>query len=142
MHADDHDPVWESEANAEALAILGYVLTWQMQPERWAEAEQIIGALAEAVANGDVPAMTLQTANLELLGPLRVIRMGELGEAEMLPPPDPVRERVNHLIHVLGEPVRPGSAQQATDQRATDQQATDQQDHARGDRHADNLPGG
>jgi hypothetical protein len=71
MHADDHDLVWEPEANADALEILGHVLTWQMSPERWAEAERVISALAEAVASGDVAAITPQTANLELLGPLR-----------------------------------------------------------------------
>lgn len=111
MHADDHDLVRESEevaeAKAEALEILGYVRTWQMPPERWAEAEQIIAALTEAVASGDVPAMTEQIVNLELLGPLRITRIGEPGAPDLVSAPDPVRERVNHLVYMLGEPARP-----------------------------------
>lgn len=101
----------ESGANAEALEILSYVLTWRLQSARWAEAEKIIGALANAVAAGDTVAMTIETTNLELLGPLRVIPIGQPGQPELVPPPDPVRERVYQLVHVLGNPVRPDAVQ-------------------------------
>jgi hypothetical protein len=113
MRADDLYAARESELHAEALEILGHLLTWHLPSGRWAQAEQVIDEVATAMASGDLPALDRAIAGLELLGPVRVTRIGESSESQLTPPPDPVRERVNRLIHSLGQPARPDPAQRA-----------------------------
>jgi hypothetical protein len=110
----------EEQARTEALDILQDVLEWTTSPDHWRLIARLVDAMADAVVRHDLDALDACTADLELESPLRrVIRIGE-GEAE--PPPAPLRDRVNRLIHSLepsapktkavpsGEPAdRPGS---------------------------------
>lgn len=111
MHADDLYAARESELHAEALEILGHLLTWHLPPERWTQAEQVIDEVATAMASADLAAFDRATADLELLGPVRIVRIGESPGNQLTAPPDPLRDRVNRLIHALSQPTRPDPAQ-------------------------------
>jgi len=59
----------------------------------------MLDAIAAALEAGDVEALTAATADMELAGPLRIIRIGTV---PIVPPPPPIRERLNRLVHALG----------------------------------------
>jgi hypothetical protein len=91
-------------AESEALEILHDILAWRLTPGRWQLVGQIISSMATARAQGDLEDLRRATIDLELVSPVRVIKLGE----EQAPPPEPLREQVNHLIHSLGEdPAKP-----------------------------------
>ncbi|HET9258196.1 MAG TPA: CATRA system-associated protein [Pseudonocardiaceae bacterium] len=75
------------------------VLEWQLVPQRWERVERIVDSLAEALAGGDAVAMREATAELELAGPVRATR---IGTTPLVPVPEQVRDRANHLVHSLG----------------------------------------
>jgi hypothetical protein len=107
----------DHETRAEALDILRDVGEWQFVPERWDEVAKLLGSMADGLAHGDVAAVRAATIDLELISPLRVrtIRIGT-GDAREIPPPDPVRDRANRLIHTLdtmAKPTRLGETPQA-----------------------------
>jgi hypothetical protein len=78
---------------------LADLLQWQLVPKRWERVEQIVDSAAQAVAAGDVDALRDAIGELELAGPVRVTR---IGATPLVPPPDQVRDRANHLVHSLG----------------------------------------
>lgn len=110
MCGDSLDATRKAEVYSEALEILGSVLTWHMLRQRWTHAGQAVDALAVAVAADDLPAIVRAIADLELLGPVRLIRIGESDEDKPQTPPEPVRDRVNRLIHELRQVSQQGSA--------------------------------
>jgi hypothetical protein len=89
----------DDETSAEALDVLGDLLEWQLAPQRWERVEQIVVAMAEALAAGDADGLREATAELELAGPVRVTR---IGATPLVPAPERVRDRANHLVHSLG----------------------------------------
>lgn len=94
------------EARVDALDVLRDLVDWRLTPARWDEqVGPLVDAMADAWATGDAVAFVKATADLELASPVRVIK---IGSTEGAPPPDPVRERRNHLVHSLGETVQPG----------------------------------
>jgi hypothetical protein len=93
-------PVVESEA----LEILHDVLAWRLTAGRWELVGQIIDSMATAQAHGDLTDLQRATIDLELVSPVRVIKLGQT----QVPPPEVLREQVNHLIHSLGpDPAEP-----------------------------------
>jgi hypothetical protein len=84
---------------AEALDVLSDVRQWQLAGPRWQAIEQILDAMAAALEAGDVEALTAATADLELAGPLRIVR---IAATPVTPPPVPIRDRLNRLVFVLG----------------------------------------
>jgi hypothetical protein len=105
---DDTEPAdTRQQAESEALEILHDILAWRLTAGRWELVGQIIGSMATAQAQGDLADLRRATIDLELVSPVRVIKLGET----QVPPPEPLREQVNHLIHSLGaDPAKPGSA--------------------------------
>lgn len=89
----------EVQATAEAIDVLRDVLVWELAPPRWHEVERIVESIEAALAAADVDALREVTADLELVGPVRIPR---IGATPQVPAPDRVRERTNHLIHSLG----------------------------------------
>lgn len=83
---------------ANACDILREMLEWELAPARWDSAAQILEVLAGAVESDDLATMRQAVTDLELHGPVRITR---IGATPTLPPPPPVRERVNHLVHKL-----------------------------------------
>jgi hypothetical protein len=86
------------QAEAEAREILDDILAWRLTAGRWELVGQIVGSMATAQAQGDLEDLRRATIDLELVSPVRVIKLGE----KEVPPPQPLREQVNHLIHSLG----------------------------------------
>lgn len=92
-------PEFDPEAISDALDVLGDLFVWQLVPLRWQRVEQILDSLTEALATGDADTLRDATAELELAGPVRATR---IGATPVVPAPESVRERVNHLVHSLG----------------------------------------
>ncbi|MFC4055084.1 CATRA system-associated protein [Actinomadura syzygii] len=86
------------EVFAEALAIVREIFEWELAATRWDGAAQVLDALAEAAESDDLAAVRQAVADLELRGPVRITR---IGATPVVPPPPPVRERLNHLVHRL-----------------------------------------
>jgi hypothetical protein len=105
------DAEFDAEARADALDVLNDLLEWQLAPQRWERVEQIVDSIVEALAAGDVDALREATAELELAGPVRITR---IGSTPLLPAPEQVRDRANHLVHSLGGAPREPSAGPAT----------------------------
>ena len=91
-----------AEARAAAHGVLTSLLEWRLPPPRWVRVAEIIQSLHDAVLRGDSSALESATTDLELLGPIRITRIGSTQEKVMAP--TPVRERVNRLQHALIAP--------------------------------------
>jgi hypothetical protein len=100
----------EDDARKDALDVLRDALVWRLTGARWRAVEQVLEALAGALATDESAAFRAAVCDLELGGPVRAVRVED---ASTLPAPQGVRERINELIHTLD-----GS-------RPTDQQAGD-----------------
>lgn len=87
------------DVRAEALGVISDALRWRLADARWQVVEQVVAAMAGALAAGDLKALTAATADLELAGPVRITRIGAM---PIVPPPPPVRDRLNQLVHSLG----------------------------------------
>jgi hypothetical protein len=89
----------DPEAVVLALNRLNQLLLWRLAPGQWHPVEPIIDTMAGAVAAGDSDALRAGTADLEMVSPLRVTRIGSGPE---VPAPERIRDRANHLVHLLG----------------------------------------
>lgn len=111
MRADDLNDTGHADARlqaeSEALEILHDLRDWHLTPGRWELVKEIIASMTAAIARGDVAALQRATTDLELVSPVRIIKMGEPPQG---PPPEQVREQVNHLIHSLGGEPGPDDA--------------------------------
>lgn len=87
-----------AQATAEAIDVLRDVLVWELALPRWQEVERVVESMQTASATADVDTLREITADLELLGPVRITR---IGATPQVPAPDRVRERTNYLIHSL-----------------------------------------
>jgi hypothetical protein len=103
---DPRRSVAEDEIRAEtvatALDVLGDLDAWRLSEPRWARVEEILEALTAAVAAADLDGVRQATADLEVIGPVRITRIGAV---PVVPPPRRVRDRTNHLVHLLTEAV-------------------------------------
>lgn len=88
-----------ADVRAEALDVVSNALRWQLADARWQAIEQVLTAMDAALAADDLAALTAATADLELAGPLRITR---IGATPVVPPPPPVRDRLNRLVYSLG----------------------------------------
>jgi hypothetical protein len=100
---DEPPPGWDTsdvaDVRAEALDVISDALQWRLADVRWQAIEQVLAAMDAALAADDMTALTAATADLELAGPLRITR---IGATPVAPPPPPVRDRLNRLVHSLG----------------------------------------
>ncbi|MBC7274593.1 MAG: hypothetical protein H5T76_38800 [Streptomyces sp.] len=86
---------------ARALELLDDIPTWRLPPAAWSRPAAAVEALAAAYDAGDGGALKAAVARLEVLSPNRVGRITDPADA---PPPEPLRERVTALVHILDEP--------------------------------------
>jgi hypothetical protein len=105
MSSDDSSPADREQAvsvdaRAEALAAVSSALHWRLADGRWQTIDQVLVSMDTALAAGDTDAFQAAVADLELMGPLRITR---IGDAPAVPPSPPVRERINQLVHSLGD---------------------------------------
>jgi hypothetical protein len=103
----DDGPGIDPEARTDALDVVHDVLAWRLVDERWQRVAQSLDAMATAVAAQDTAGVESATAELELASPVRVTR---IGATSVNPPPEIVRDRVNHLVHSLRRPTELGSS--------------------------------
>jgi len=89
---------FRSETIADALDVLGDVGAWRLTEPRWVQVETILQSLATAVAAADFDGLRRATAELELIGPVRITR---IGATPIVAPPRRVRDITNHLVHQL-----------------------------------------
>jgi hypothetical protein len=83
----------------DALSLLSDALVWRLPVDRWQAVDQVLGRLTTALAGGhEVIVEVLH--DLEVAGADRVV---PLEEAEKLPAPQPVRERISRLVHTLDD---------------------------------------
>ena len=82
----------------DALDLLGEVLVWRLAVDRWRAVDQALRDLMAAAAADEPDAFREVLHDLELAGPTRAVR---IEDAEKLPAPQPVRERINQLVHTL-----------------------------------------
>ncbi|WP_406118350.1 CATRA system-associated protein [Streptomyces sp. NBC_00989] len=66
----------------------------------WSRPAAAVEALAAACDAGDGPALEAAVARLEVLSPNRVDRIADPAD---IPPPEPLRERVTALVHIIAE---------------------------------------
>jgi hypothetical protein len=79
---------------ARIKAVLDRVLTLSLPPAQWTRLAGIIEAAIAAEAAADLGGLREAATELELAAPVRIVRIG--GEL-VVPPPPPVRERVEAL---------------------------------------------
>lgn len=83
-----------------ALEVLTDALEWELPEARWQRVAEIVQAMDDALAGEDPAALDYATSELELAGPVRIIRVGATSQ---IPPPPYVRERISRTQHTLGE---------------------------------------
>jgi hypothetical protein len=94
-------------------------LRWQLPEARWRGIEQALGAIDAALVADDPEALVAATVRLELAGPMRITR---IGGAPVVPPPPPLRDRLNRLVFALGG-VSLGPQQPTTEDGGADDDA-------------------
>jgi hypothetical protein len=85
-------------ALGEALDALQDASQWQLTDAKWAAVEQILDAMQAALDSHDLEALATATTDLELAGPLRLIKIG----TKPVEPPPPTRDRLNRMVDSIG----------------------------------------
>jgi hypothetical protein len=91
------------EDRQDAVDVLHDALEWNLVPDRWRLVEQAVGELTVALAAGDEPGFRRAVSDVELAGPVRAVTARTPPKADPGPTPTPLRERINELIHQLGD---------------------------------------
>ncbi|XVS61692.1 CATRA system-associated protein [Actinosynnema sp. CA-299493] len=108
---DSAFPGLDDESTEDALGVLADVASWRLTDGRWSTVTALLTALLDAVEDADVDAFRAATIQLELASPTRITR---IGAEPAVPPPAPVLEIANSVVHRLlpqdgrthdGEPV-------------------------------------
>lgn len=89
---------------AEALEVLRDVPEWRTTRENWGRIARALEAMAAATVKADMAALQEAADALELMSPIRIMRIGDVDGD---PPPETVRDRVNRLVHSLKSPEAP-----------------------------------
>lgn len=74
-------------------------LGWRLAVARWDGVVQVLAAMDDALTARDQDALVAATTDLEMAGPRRITR---IGAPPVVPPPAPVRDLLNRLVHELG----------------------------------------
>jgi hypothetical protein len=86
-------------ALGDALDALQEASQWQLTDAKWAAVEQILDAMQTALESRDLEALVAATTDLELAGPLRLLKIGTKQPVEA---PPPTRDRLNRMVDSLG----------------------------------------
>lgn len=106
--AGDTQGSLRSEATNDALDLLGDIAEWELSASRWEQIDPLLDRLEVAIGADDPTALDGTVAELELLGPTRVTR---IGTTPTVPAPPSVRTRTERLVHAL-RPTEQGAAGQ------------------------------
>ncbi|GAB2606759.1 hypothetical protein Aab01nite_01940 [Paractinoplanes abujensis] len=91
------DP-WDDETVQDAVAVLQHLVMWTHGPQRWEEVDLAMVELRAAFEAGDADAVRAAIAELDRLGPDRILRIGSRTATGI---PTPVLDRRNTLVHWL-----------------------------------------
>ncbi|MBO3747394.1 hypothetical protein J5X84_15055 [Streptosporangiaceae bacterium NEAU-GS5] len=86
----------------DAAGVLRRAIGWEMSPARWEKVTEILSALESALEKADDEDLRRATVQLKLASPTRITRITGKQDADVKePPPGPIRERLNRLVHEL-----------------------------------------
>jgi CATRA-associated small protein len=88
------------DLRSDVLDIISDTVQWRLPEARWAEIEELVKALHEALHAGDLQAVEQALGALELAAPLRITPIG--GEPTR-PAPLRLRNLAQQVVHDLGE---------------------------------------
>lgn len=86
------------KAMTDALEVLTEVPGWSLPLAQWKHISKIVGSIEVAAGKADLAALRNATADLLVVSPVRITR---IGAEPKVPPPGRIRERVNRLIYSL-----------------------------------------
>jgi len=95
---------WDDETVQDAVDVLRDLVLWEMTSQRWAHVEEVLRRIGAALAARDGRELREAVAELEISGPVRMLRIGSK-PAEGIPAP--VLDRRNVLVHSLTADERP-----------------------------------
>jgi hypothetical protein len=92
-----------SGIGADVAHVLREVLAWRMSAGSWRQVDALLAGAERALAEGDVDELAALASELVLLGPDRIVALDGVGA-----PPPAVRDRLNRLVHQLGDVLATG----------------------------------
>lgn len=84
------------------------VLSFVLPESSWAEVQEVLDIIEAALQTNDEAAVVAAVKELAVFGGTRT----RIGGPPSGPPPEPIRERVNRLIHELGRPAQLTAAEE------------------------------
>ena len=96
---DNWNSVEAAEMRSEALDVVMDTQQWELTDARWEAIDQILMAMDAALAARDPKALGEATVELELQGPLRIIR---IGSNQAVPANQRIRDQLADLVLKLG----------------------------------------
>jgi hypothetical protein len=100
------------DLRSDVLDIVSDAVQWRLPEARWAEIEELVQALHEALQTSDLQAVGQALGALELAAPLRITPIG--GEPTR-PAPLRLRNLAQQVVHDLGEGLEPDSGHELGD---------------------------
>jgi hypothetical protein len=94
-----HRPTDLHEVGGDIAEVLAEVLSWQLNTERWQQIAALLDSVEDALRRRDPDDLYADTADLQRLGPVRIVRIGSSPSPS--PAPRDVRERLVRLVHEL-----------------------------------------
>jgi hypothetical protein len=91
-----------ADVSAAVLNVLTDIHDWRLSPARWKLVGDILWEIHSALGSGDEAQLESALVDLELAGPVRIVRIGAAVE-RIAAPPD-IRERINRLQHSIATP--------------------------------------
>lgn len=98
------------ELKSDVADIVSDAVRWRLTDARWAQVEQLLGALHMALQSGDLQTVEAAVIDLELAAPLRIIPIGVNPPG---PPTPQLRRLAMQIVHDLGEDFWPDEAPEA-----------------------------
>lgn len=93
----DGEP-FDSWQRRSVLTSLRMAPSWALPSLQWAALDAVLDQLAAALADGDSAAFGHVCSGLLAIAPKRAT---PLGDEPVVPAPEPIRERINELVHGL-----------------------------------------
>ncbi|MFF5295257.1 CATRA system-associated protein [Paractinoplanes globisporus] len=89
---------WDAETVQDAVNALQDIVLWTLTPQRWEHVAALLERIDTAYATRDAGELRNAVAELELSGPVRIMRIGSTTATGV---PQPVLDRRNTLVHSL-----------------------------------------
>ncbi|GIF23187.1 hypothetical protein BJ973_000457 [Actinoplanes tereljensis] len=89
---------WDYETVQDAVDVLQDLVLWEMSTQRWEHVAAILGRIDAALGARDADELRQAVAELEISGPVRILRIGGKTVTGV---PQPVLDLRNTLVHKL-----------------------------------------